>query len=116
MHTFYYTEETIDFSVKKGDKQQAIKAISKVYPKESSAVHLKIYEEKHEAYQTQLQNAVEDNAWNVFTKPETRGAAWICWVIAVFNNMSGIGIINIFSTAIFENIKSKGAESTLTLK
>lgn len=44
------------------------------------------------------------------------GAAWMCWVIAVFNNMSGIGIINIFSTAIFENIKLKGAQSALTVK
>lgn len=40
----------------------------------------------------------------------------MCWVIAVFNNMSGIGIINIFSTAIFENIKLKGAQSALTVK
>jgi len=64
----------------------------------------------------QIQTAVDDNAWNVFTKPETRGAAWISWVIAVFNNMSGIGIINIFSTAIFENIQSKGAGATLTIK
>lgn len=59
---------------------------------------------------------MDDNAWNVFTLPESMGAAWMCWVIAVFNNMSGIGIINIFSTAIFENIKLKGAQSALTVK
>lgn len=37
-------------------------------------------------------------------------------VIAFFNNMSGIGIINIFSTAIFENIMNKGSVSSLSVK
>jgi hypothetical protein len=40
----------------------------------------------------------------------------MCVVIAFFNNMTGIGIINIFSTTIFENVHKGQSLRTLSLK
>lgn len=34
--------------------------------------------------------------------------------VAIFNNISGIGIINIYTIAIFEQMKRKGAQSSMT--
>ena len=40
----------------------------------------------------------------------------MCVVVAFFNNMSGIGIINIFSTTIFENIHKGQVVRGMSLK
>ena len=37
--TFVYVEEPIDFSVKKGDKENAMKLIAKVYSPENELTH-----------------------------------------------------------------------------
>lgn len=41
--TFVYVEEPIDFSVKKGDKENAMKLIAKVYSAENALTHEQIY-------------------------------------------------------------------------
>ena len=40
--------------------------------------------------------------------PELRAATWICISIAVYNQMSGVNIINGYSTNIFDDIKKNG--------
>lgn len=45
-----------------------------------------------------------------------RHASWICIIIALFNNLSGQGIICTFSTAIFERVQSLGARSRFDIK
>jgi len=45
LHTFYFSEDSIEFCIKNGDKDQALKGIAKVYKKESRETHLKIYQE-----------------------------------------------------------------------
>ena len=59
---------------------------------------------------------MQDNVWNQFTNSPNRSAAWMCIVIAFFNNMTGIGIINLFSTSIFEAVHKGSLARTLSLK
>ena len=40
----------------------------------------------------------------------------MCLIVSLFNNLSGIGIINIYATYIFETILKRGAVSKLTAK
>ena len=43
LFTFVYTEDTIDFCITKGDKEQAIRQIKNVYSAESDEVHYNIW-------------------------------------------------------------------------
>ena len=40
----------------------------------------------------------------------------MCIAVAIFNNLAGIGIINIFATQIFDTILRRGAHSKLSAK
>lgn len=42
------------------------------------------------------------------TSPDYRSATWICISIAIYNMMSGVNIINSYSTNIFDDIKNNG--------
>jgi len=53
LHSFVYTEDTLEFCVKKGDKVQAMALIKKVYSSEDAEFQDTIYEEKYEFYQKQ---------------------------------------------------------------
>ena len=57
-----------------------------------------------------------DSLWHALTDPQMRGSSYVSLVTALFNNLTGIGIINIYSTAIFETILRSGAPSKLTIK
>lgn len=52
----------------------------------------------------------------MLTDAKVAPSSWISIVTAIFNNLSGIGIINIFATYIFETILKKGAVAKLTAK
>lgn len=51
LHSFVFTEDTVEFLVKKGDRKQAMALIEKVYSKEDRESQEQIYEEKFEFYQ-----------------------------------------------------------------
>ena len=112
--TFVYVEEPIDFSVKKGDKEGAMKLIAKVYSAENDLTHEQIYQEKVE--QLCSDEPTEESFWHVLTDAKVATGSWISIITAIFNNLSGIGIINIFATYIFESILKKGAVAKLTAK
>ena len=44
LHLTVYTEETIDFNIKQGNKEDAMKTISQIYSEESSDIHQSIYD------------------------------------------------------------------------
>lgn len=58
----------------------------------------------------------EESVWHALTDPNQRASTWISVIIGIFNIFSGIGIINIYVTAIFESILKKGAVARLTAK
>ena len=49
---------------------------------------------------------------SVLTSEEFRSATWLCISIAVYNMMSGVNIINGYSTQIFDHIGDEGTFTT----
>jgi len=47
---FIFKEDTIDFSVKQGDKLQSVKMIGKVYSNSTAEVHEEIYEDRRQEF------------------------------------------------------------------
>ena len=118
LHTFVYTEDTLEFCVKKGDKVQAMALIKKVYSSEDAEFQDTIYEEKYEFYQKQNAEGGQkkDSAWEALTSPEMRGSSWACIAISISNNLSGIGIVCLYSTTIFGNMTKNGALATFNIQ
>ena len=55
--------------------------------------------------------------WHALTSPNQRNASWLSVFLAAFNNLSGIGIISIYATSIFESILSNHKDkSRMTAK
>lgn len=50
LNVFIYTEDSIDFCIKSGDKEQALKQIRNVYSGESAEVHERVWQEKHDQH------------------------------------------------------------------
>ena len=50
LHAFYYKEETVNFCLEHNDKPHAMKAIRRIFAKESDLTHEFIYEEKLEKF------------------------------------------------------------------
>lgn len=71
LHGFIYTEEPIDFCVKNGDRDNAIKHIKKVYKDCNTRKATEIYEELDKNYTDSIpsEGVIVDNAWNSFTSP-----------------------------------------------
>ena len=40
--------------------------------------------------------------------PEFRGATWFCIFLAIFNQLSGVNIVNMYSTAIINDMVAPG--------
>ena len=118
LHLFVFTEETIDFSVKAGNEQEAMTFIRKVYPYSSTDVHQTIYDSKRFEHLKQIaaQGNTQDSAWKALTDKNQRGSSYISIAVALFNNLSGQSVICIYSTAIFEMITSKGGISRYQVK
>jgi len=116
MHLYVYTEEPIDFSIRQGNREEALKAISKVYSQEPRDKQIKFYDMKLAQHLEAQENAGEDTLWHALTDPNMRVSSYVSLVTALFNNLTGIGIIGIYSTAIFETISRSGATSRLTIK
>jgi len=45
-----------------------------------------------------------------------KASSWACIIIAVMNNLSGISIICLYSTTIFDNLTKSGAPSMFNVK
>jgi uncharacterized protein (UPF0297 family) len=45
-----YTEETIDFNIKSGNKKDAMKTISQIYSEDTNEVHKTIYNDLKDYY------------------------------------------------------------------
>lgn len=54
------------------------------------------------------------NLWTSLTSRDYRSASWLCISIAVYNQMSGINIVNGYSKQIFDILKNNGVESSLS--
>ena len=55
---------------------------------------------------------MKPDVWSTLTSEEFRKATWVCIAIAVYNMMSGVNIINGYSTQIFDKIGEDGTFST----
>jgi len=113
-----YTEDTIDFCIKKGDKQQAIRQIRNVYSYETPEVHEQIYQEKHQQHLDKMAKMGDtpDTLWHALTDKYQRWGSWVAIIISFFNAYSGIGIVQVFCVGIFEGILKLGAHSKFTTK
>ena len=61
-------------------------------------------------------NVGHDSVWHALTYPYQRNSSWMCVLVALFNTIAGNGIVNIFSTLIFDGITRMGGVSVLTTK
>ncbi len=50
LNQFVFREETVDFSIKVGDKAQALRQIVNTYPGETAEMHEMLYQQKYDAY------------------------------------------------------------------
>jgi MFS family permease len=119
LYAFFFKEEPIDFSVKRGDKRQAISLISKVYSSYSKEDHEAIYYEKRRiAKEAEKKKGLgsQDSLYHSLTDPSQRSASWMCIFISLFGILSGNGIINMYSTAIFDGVSRMGSNSPLSSK
>jgi hypothetical protein len=115
LFAFVFTEEPIDFSIKSGDKEAAMKLISRVYAREDGTAHRAIYDQQAQI----LSKSSNENGGSVLgalTDERTSGSSWMCIAVAIFNNLGGVGIVNIFATQIFDTVLSRGASSKLSAK
>ena len=86
--------------------------ITKVYSEDEKACLVIYY------YHVRLQKilaereAVKPDVKSTLTSEEFRSATWICISIAVYNMMSGVNIINGYSTQIFDKIGEEGTFTT----
>ena len=104
----------MNYSIKNGDKEAAISLIARIYSSEDAKTHETIYESKVQASSGSA--GKEGSVIGAMTDPRKSGSSWMCVWVAIFNNLAGIGIINIFATQIFDTILSRGAHSKLTAK
>jgi hypothetical protein len=114
-HLFVFTEDSIDFSIKQGHKEEALRHIRKVYSPESSGVQLQIFQKKLNEHMSQTTDG-HDSVWRALTHPDQRNSSWMCVLVALFNTIAGNGIVNIFSTLIFDGITRMGGVSVLNTK
>jgi len=45
-----FTEDTIDFNIKQGNRDDAMKTIAKIYNEETNEVHQQIYDDKKDYF------------------------------------------------------------------
>lgn len=65
---FVFVEEPLDFLVKLGDKQQAMKLIAKIYAPENQTTHEMIYREKEAILREQASGSEgEETVWKAIT-------------------------------------------------
>jgi len=50
LHTYIFTEETIEYNVKIGNKDEAIQVLAKIYPNSEPSIHEEMFEEKRSNY------------------------------------------------------------------
>jgi len=106
LHGFHYTEETVNFCLERNDKIQAMKAIKRIFSKESDLTHELIYEEKLEKFQrAQEENqSSSTSVWQTLTDRDSRGSSFMGILVALFNVCSGVCFITVYAIIIFEKL------------
>jgi len=90
--------DSISFHAKNEEKEQCLAMISSVYSEDEKTCLIIYY------YHVRLQKilaqkeAVKPDVKSTLFDPEFRSATWVCISIAVYNMMSGVNIINGYST------------------
>lgn len=88
--------------------------IKRVYRQESEETQFSILQQKFDELNSGPQGG--GDVWHALVQPDKRASSWVCVMIAIFNTIAGNGIINIFSTQIFDGIAKMGTYSVLTTK
>jgi len=73
--------------------------IARIYSAENARAHESIFETKVSIL-SKSDSSGEDqgSVLSALTDFKKSGSSWVCIMVAIFNNMAGIGIINIFAT------------------
>ena len=119
LYTFVFREEPIDYCVKRGDREQALRLIAKVYSSYSHEEHDAIYFEKRRIVlesEKKKGKSAPDTLYHALTDPSMRSASWMCIFISLFGILAGNGIINMYSTAIFDGVSRMGSATPLSSK
>lgn len=98
-----HREDSLNFVIEKDKINVANKIIARIYPNETAMRRQQILEN----LQKQLKQGSGDEEgsnkiglWESLTHPDYRRATWVCIGVATANQMSGINVINMFSTDI----------------
>lgn len=108
LHLFVFSEETIKFCLQLGDKEQALKAISKIYESNDPETQEAIYEQHSFNYHQELRESQgrHDSVWRTLTDPNLRKSTWMAIWVAVANIVSGVCLVNGFVILIFDKLNN----------
>lgn len=112
LHLCIFKEETVKFCIQIGDKQQALRAIRKIYSKESEQTCEQIYEQCAASYHQEVRESSRshDSVWRTLTDPNLRKSTWMAIWVAVSNILSGVCLVNGFVILIFEKLNTYNLE------
>ena len=103
-----FKQDSIGFSITKEDKDAAVEMIAHIYQGGNNE-HVQIYEEikkntKIESSGTTFKQALFD--------PEYRKATWICFLLALFNQNTGLNAIFMYSNKMIKDLSKPGCQDT----
>jgi len=69
LHTWIFTEDTLDYNIKKGNEEEAVQLIRKIHPESSEEVQQEMYDTKRNDYleKIEAQGQKVDSAWVALT-------------------------------------------------
>ena len=66
-------------------------------------------------YERTADNSSTPGYKDVLTDPRYKKATWLAMAIAFFNQMSGVNLISIYSTTLFENLQEDAADGGFSI-
>lgn len=97
-----FPEESINYSIQKGNKDEALSLISKLYMDDPLIVYQKI--------ESTTLKEDKDSAtfYEALTAPEYRTATWFCFILTIFHQYCGLNAIFIYSHTMATKLNEQG--------